>query len=159
MQLVLPRSEVPEVLSALHDAASAGDLGVKKSLGQIREHFYWYGQKHDVEDWCQQCNKYSSRKSPQQPRRASLVSSCPFERIAMDIMGPLPTTESGQKYILAVGDYFSKWAEVFPLPNQEAKTIAERLVNEVISRQGALERIHIDQGHSFEAQLLKEMGT
>ena len=77
----------------------------------------------------------------------------------MDIMGPLPTTESVQKYILAVGDYFSKWTEVFPLPNQEAKTIAERLVNEVISRQGALERIHIDQGHSFEAQLLKEMGT
>ena len=153
---------VPEVLSALHDAASAGDLGVKKSLGQIREHFYWYGQKHDVEDWCQQCNKCSSRKSPQQPRRASLVSSCsgcPFERTAMDIMGPLPTTESGQKYILAVGDYFSKWTEVFPLPNQEAKTVAERLVNEVISRQGALERIHIDQGHSFEAQLLKEMGT
>lgn len=131
---------VPEVLSALHDAASAGDLGINKSLGQIREHFYWYGQQHDVEDWCQQCNKCSSRKSPQQTRRASLVSSCsgcPFERIAMDIMGPLPTTESGQKYILAVGDYFSKWTEVFPLPNQEAKTVAERLVNEVISRQGA----------------------
>ena len=47
----------------------------------------------------------------------------------MDIMGPLPTTESGQKYILAVGDYFSKWKEVFPLPNQEANTVAERLVN------------------------------
>ena len=35
----------------------------------------------------------------------------------MDIMGPLSTTESGQKYILAVGDYFSKWTKVFPLPN------------------------------------------
>ena len=47
----------------------------------------------------------------------------------MDIMGPLPTTESGQKYILAFGDYFSKWTEVFPHPNQEAKTVAERLLN------------------------------
>ena len=160
LQLVLPRSMVSEVLSALHDAPSAGHLGVTKTLERVRERFYWYGQQHDIEDWCQQCEKCSRRKSPQQPGRAPLVSSCPgypFERIALDIMGPLPTTESGQKYILLVGDYFTKWTEAFPLPNQEAKTVAEKLVNEVISRFGAPERIHTDQGRNFEAQLFKEM--
>ena len=160
LQLVLPRSMVSEVLSALHDAPSAGHLGVTKTLQRVRERFYWYGQQHDIEDWCQQCEKCSRRKSPQQPGRAPLVSSCsgyPFERIALDIMGPLPTTESGQKYILVVGDYFTKWTEAFPLPNQEAKTVAEKLVNEVISRFGAPERIHTDQGRNFEAQLFKEM--
>ena len=160
LQLVLPRSMVSEVLSALHDAPSAGHLGVTKTLERVRERFYWYGQQHDIEDWCQQCEKCSRRKSPQQPGRAPLVSSCPgypFERIALDIMGPLPTTESGQKYILVVGDYFTKWTEAFPLPNQEAKTVAEKLVNEVISRFGAPERIHTDQGRNFEAQLFKEM--
>ena len=160
LQLVLPRSMVSEVLSALHDAPSAGHLGVNKTLERVRERFYWYGQQHDIEDWCQQCEKCSRRKSPQQPGRAPLVSSCPgypFERIALDIMGPLPTTESGQKYILVVGDYFTKWTEAFPLPNQEAKTVAEKLVNEVISRFGAPERIHTDQGRNFEAQLFKEM--
>ena len=160
LQLVLPRSMVSEVLSALHDAPSAGHLGVTKTLERVRERFYWYGQQHDIEDWCQQCEKCSRRKSPQQPGRAPLVSSCPgypFERIALDIMGPLPTTESGQKYILVVGDYFTKWTEAFPLPNQEAKTVAEKLVNEVISRFGARERIHTDQGRNFEAQLFKEM--
>lgn len=74
-------------------------------------------------------------------------------------MGPLPTTESGNKYILVVGDYFSKWTEAFPLPNQEARTVAEKLVNEVISRHGAPERIHTDQGRNFEAQLFREMCT
>ena len=72
-------------------------------------------------------------------------------------MGPLPTTESGQKYILVVGDYFSKWTEAFPLPNQEAKTVAEKLVHEVIARYGAPEKIHSDQGRNFEAQLFQEM--
>ena len=72
-------------------------------------------------------------------------------------MGSLPTTESGQKYILALGDYFMKWTEAFPLPNQEAKTVAEKLVNKVISRFGAPKRIHTDQGQNFEAQLFKEM--
>jgi len=90
-------------------------------------------------------------KSPQQPGRAPLVSSCPgypFETIALDIMGPLPTMESGNKYILLVGDYFSKWKEAFLIPNQEAKTIAEKLVNEVISRYEAPEHIHSNQSKS-----------
>ena len=162
LQLVLPRSLVPNVLTALHDAPSAGHLGVAKTVERVRERFYWYGMQHDVEDWCRQCEKCSKRKSPQATARAPLISSCPgypFERMALDIMGPLPTTESGNKYILVVGDYFTKWKEAFAIPNQEAKTVAEKLVNEVIARYGAPEKIHSDQGRNFEAQLFKEMCT
>lgn len=92
LQLVLPRSLVPDVLSALHDAPSAGHLGVAKTVERVRERFYWYGLQSDVEDWCRQCEKCTKRKSPQTSARAPLVSSCPgypFERIAIDIMGPL----------------------------------------------------------------------
>ena len=39
------------------------------------------------------------------------------------------------------------------------QTVAEKLVNEVISRYGAPERIHTDRGRNFEAQLFKEMCT
>ena len=86
--------------------------------------------------------------------RAPLVSSCPdypFERIALDIMAAQPTTESN-RYIPVVGDYFTKWKEAFPIAHQEAKTVAEKSVNEVIS-----ERIHSDQGGNVEAQLFQEM--
>ena len=52
---------------------------------------------------------------------------------------------------------FTKWKEAFAIPNQEAKTVAEKLVKEVISRYGAPEKIHSDQGRNFEAQLFQEM--
>ncbi|GFV77191.1 retrovirus-related Pol polyprotein from transposon 412 [Trichonephila clavipes] len=39
----------------------------------------------------------------------------PFERIAFDILGPLPRTVSGNKYLLVVMDYFTKWPEVYPI--------------------------------------------
>lgn len=41
LQLVLPQSLVPDVLSALHDAPSAGHLGVAKTVERVRERFYW----------------------------------------------------------------------------------------------------------------------
>ena len=61
-------------------------------------------------------------------------------------MGPLPTTESGHKYILFVVDYFTIWPEAFSLSNQEAATVAEVLVKEYVCRYGVLLSLHSDQG-------------
>ena len=58
----------------------------------------------------------------------------PTERIALDILGPLPVSEEGNKYLLVVSDYFTKWPEAYSLPNQEAITVAEVLVKEFVSR-------------------------
>ena len=43
----------------------------------------------------------------------------------MEIMGPLPETPRGNRYILVVGDYFTKWKEAYPLPDMEALSIAK----------------------------------
>lgn len=42
----------------------------------------------------------------------------------MDLIGPLPETSRGNKYIVTLTDYFSKWAEAAPLPNKSADGIA-----------------------------------
>jgi hypothetical protein len=52
----------------------------------------------------------------------------PFERIAIDVAGPFTRSEQGNLYLLIAMDYFTKWPEVYPIPNQEALTIAETLV-------------------------------
>jgi hypothetical protein len=49
------------------------------------------------------------------------MSGAPMERIAVDILGPLSLSDSGNKYLLIVADYFTKWTEAFPIPNQEIK--------------------------------------
>ena len=75
----------------------------------------------------------------------------PMERIAIDVLGPLPTSESGNKYLLIVVDYFSKWTEAFPMQNQEAIVVAEILVN------GIPMSLHSDQGRNFESAVFSEM--
>ena len=80
-----------------------------------------------------------------------------MERIAMDILGPLPITPRGNKYILVVSDYFTKWTECYAIPNQEAVTVANKLVNEFISRFGVPRQLHTDQGTNFESGIMKEI--
>ena len=91
--------------SPLPLSPSAGHLGVTKTVELVGERFCWYGLHHDVEGVvsvrCRQCEKCAKmRKSPQTTARAPLVSSYPgypFERIALDTMEPIPTTESGKQ--------------------------------------------------------------
>ena len=44
---------------------------------------------------------------------------------------PLSKSPNGNSYILVIGDYFTCWMEALPLPNQEAGTVAGKLVDEV----------------------------
>ena len=74
-----------------------------------------------------------------------------LERIAVDVLGPLPVSEKGNKYLLIVGDYLTKWVEAYPLENQRADVVTEVLVKEFISRFGAPMQMHSDQGRNFES--------
>ena len=48
----------------------------------------------------------------------------PFQQMAMDVVGPLPRTRSGNKYILTICDYATRYPEAIALPNTEASRIA-----------------------------------
>ena len=80
-----------------------------------------------------------------------------MQLVAVDILGPFPTSSSGNSYILTVGDYFTRWMEAYPLPNQEGRTVAEKLTNEFFLRFSPPEQLHSDQGRQFESHLVAEV--
>ncbi|GFT98290.1 retrovirus-related Pol polyprotein from transposon 412 [Trichonephila clavipes] len=157
-QLVLPRSRIPEVLKELHGSPTGGHFGVMKTLHRVRERFFWGKVRADVEQWCKSCDACSARKGPKIRSRGKLHRynvGAPFECIAFDILGPLPRTASGNKYLLVLIDYFTKWPEVYPIPDQEAPTVAEAVVQHWISRYGVPLQLHSDQGRNFVSAVLK----
>ena len=148
-QLVLPRALRAGVLKLLHDSPVGGHLGVSKILGKVRARFYWNHCRRDVEEWCHKCDRCASTKGPRVKTRSppQLYNvGQPMERVAIDVLGPLPETDSGNKYILIAMDYFSKWPEAYALPNQEAVTVADVLVSQFFSRFGVPAELHSDQG-------------
>ena len=77
--------------------------------------------------------------------------------VAVDIMGPLPETDDGNKYVLVAVDYFTRWTEAYGIRNQEAATVAKKLVDEVFCRFSPPEQLHSDQGRQFESDLIQEL--
>ena len=79
-----------------------------------------------------------------------------FQRVAMDIVGPLPRTTSGKRYILVLCDYAMRYPEAVAVKAIDAECIAEELV-QIFARVGIPEEILTDQGSYFTSQLLFEI--
>ena len=45
----------------------------------------------------------------------------------MDLIGPLPETLKGYKYIMTLTDYYTKWAEAHPIIDKTALSVADVL--------------------------------
>jgi transposase InsO family protein len=159
-QVVMPLSERRFLLEQAHDAKTGGHLGVTKTLNKIRQNYYWPGLQSDVRSYVGGCDICARRKVPTKTKRAPmqpLQVGYPMERLATDILGEFPVTEKGNRYILVVADYFTKWTEAFPMPNMEAQTVAKLITEEVICRFGTPGCIHSDQGRQYESLLFSEV--
>ena len=85
------------------------------------------------------------------------IVGAPMEQIALEILAPLPVTLQGSEYILVISDYFTKWTECYVFSNQEATTVADKLVNEFISQFGVPRQLHSDQATNFESNVMAEI--
>ncbi|KAL0147701.1 hypothetical protein M9458_056979 [Cirrhinus mrigala] len=159
-QVVVPGDMQEEVLKAMHGSAGSGHFGVTKTLRRLRQAFYWGRLRRDVEDFCRRCDLCTARKGPQGQSRAQLQQFSvgePMQRVGIDIMGPFPRTTQGNRFVLTAMDYFTKWPEAFALPDQEAETVANALVEGMFSRFGVPQSIHSDQGRNFESKVFSCM--
>ena len=155
LQQIVPPALVPEIVTSLHDSLTSGHLGRYKTIENIRERFYWPGFKDDVKLHIEECIKCQKRSGPPKTHRHSLVDwklSYPFHHIGIDFLGPLPSS-NGMRHILLIGDHFTKWYEAIPLPNQQASTTADALLDHWISRFGCPHSTHSDKGTNFESEL------
>lgn len=100
----------------------------------------------------QQCLSCNGRKAPSQYIKALLVPIAfrePFEIIAVDILGPLPLTTFGYKYIIVFFEYLTKLQEAYPLPDTKSETVARIFVEKIVCRHGAPKKLLSDQIANF----------
>ena len=159
-QLVVPSSMKYEVLSNLHDHVAGGHFGVHKTFSKVSERYWWDGMFKDVEHWCKSCTDCSTRKTPRNRKRAPLLPipvEGAFHRIGIDVLGPFPESHRGNRYIVVVSDYLTRWPEAFAVSSTEATVIARLLVDEIIARHGAPKELLSDRGQNFLSKIVAEV--
>ncbi|VDI11022.1 Hypothetical predicted protein [Mytilus galloprovincialis] len=105
-QIVLPSKLRGTVLSLGHDIPLAGHLGNKKTRDRIMQHFFWPGIFNDIAEYCRSCPDCQIGTSKGRVPRAPLISippmDEPFQRIAIDFVGPLPMTDDKKTVIVGI---------------------------------------------------------
>ncbi len=121
-----------EILSLLHDSKTLVHPDMSRMKLTVCSRFYWPRMKKEVKNWvtcCQPCSMAKRGPRRQQAPLQQEINGAPFDRVAFDVIGPLPTTSQGNIFILTMIDYFSKWAEAYALPNHKTETVADCIVN------------------------------
>jgi len=160
LQLVVPRKLRNVAFKEVHGTPFGGHTGFRKTLAKIRERFYWPRMSTDCKIWIQQCDYCAQNKPTVRYLHSHLqvyTVGEPLERTATDVAGPLPTTKQGNKYIVVVGDYFTKWIEAIPIPDQQAETVARAILQHFVLKFGVPFSLHSDQGKNYESVLWREL--
>ena len=105
---------------------------------------------------CSKCQLTKSRKVCPVLLIPLPVMEVPFQKIRMDVVGPLPRSKTGNKFVLVVVDYATRYPEAIPLRMVDAEQVAETLMG-FFSSVGIPVEIITDQGSNFMSKLLKEV--
>ncbi|KAL6419073.1 hypothetical protein ACFW04_011595 [Cataglyphis niger] len=109
--------------------------------------------KAEVQSFIQNCRPCQLKKlvrvKTKQPMVLTDTPDSAFDKVSMDIMGPLPTTRSGNSYILTIQDLLSKYSLAVPLKHARAIDVADAFTNEFICTFGVPKAILTDQGSHF----------
>ena len=148
-----------KIIEECHSSITGGHFGISKTYARLRERFYWEGAKEDVQEFiktCENCQKTKLvRQKGKEPMRITDTPRKAFDKIQIDIVGPLPVTERGNKYILTIQDCLTKYSDAIPLQSIDSVTVAVALAENVICRFGCPRIIHTDQGSNFLSQIMK----
>ena len=160
-QLVVPVRFRKSVMAIAHDSILGGHQGIRKTTDKILSSFYWPGIQSDVARFCRSCDSCQRTIHKGRVNKVPLgtmpLIETPFQRIAVDIVGPIkPSTDKGNRYILTIIDYATRYPEAVPLRSIETTRVAEALV-EVFSRVGIPREILTDQGAQFTGDVMKEV--
>ena len=160
-QVVVPKQYRKQVMQMAHENLLGGHQGAKKTTEKILTNFFWPGINSDITRYCRSCDVCQRTLSKGRVTKVPLgkmpLIEVPFERIAVDIVGPIhPVTDQKNRYILTVVDYATRYPEAIPLPSIETERVAEALVS-IFTRVGIPKEMLTDQGTQFTSDLMKEV--
>ena len=155
-----PRKMRQPIIDAAHFTIEAVHGGRDRTINRIKLAYWWPGISVDVDNTiknCETCQLSKSKPPAPLPLQSMPIPRGPNNRVHIDLMGPLKTSENGNKYIMVMTDAFTKWVELAAITDKTATTIGQQFFEKWICRFAAPLCIITDQGKEFNNKILKEI--
>ena len=123
LQIVLPSELRLQMFDYFHGHRTAAHFGCKRTTEKMSQRYYWPGMTKDIIRWLTECPTCCLTKTGAGVGKSPLsqeLFGVRFGRIAVDIISGFITTGQGNTCMMVVQDYFTKFVQVFPLPNHTA---------------------------------------
>ena len=158
-RILVPKGRRKKVLELAHTHSLAGHFGGKKTFARLSGRFLWPRMWVEVKEFvrsCSGCQRASRKDQARAPLQPLQVESEPFSKVAYDIVGPLPKSRSGYRYVLTMMDLFSKFPAAVPLKKVDNTTVLDAML-EVFASYGLPKVLLTDQGSVFTSRLTRAM--
>jgi exonuclease III len=160
-QCVVP-SGLQKLALKIHHEGFA-HLGGSRMYATMRRRYFWQGMEKDCTLHVGDCINCKLRKAYQRKAKVPIMSYMKskraLDRIHMDLTGPLPTTKDGNKYILVIKDYLTKYVWLIPLRNKTAEAVALAFVNDFVCQAGIPDMVVSDRGNEFVNIIMKKVAS
>ena len=159
-QLLIPSNLRNSVFKWCHEHRTAGHFGMTATVYKVQQRFFWPGMRREIQQKVTECVKciekirsVPSRGTQHVPGTTGYVG----EKLNIDLVGPLPTTPDGYRYVLTMQDNFSRHVSAVPLKTKEAVEVARNLIDRYIAVYGCPLQVHSDNGTEFKNKVWGEV--
>lgn len=156
--LVVPKPFRKRILALCHEGTSA-HVGVTKSKQRMAKLYFWPRCYQDMEEYvktCDACQRVGNAQDViKAPMHLTPIISEPFVKINIDACGPLPESETGNRYLITAICLASKYPDAVPVRDISSLNVTDALL-QVFSRLGFPKEIQCDNGTSFTSNLTTE---
>lgn len=153
-------NEIETVLKEFHQSPLGGHEGLNRTLKRISERYAWKNMKRDVKNFiekCLECQKNKILTKNKIPLKITTTSSKPFEKIFLDIVGPLPTSKNNNSYVLTIQDDLTKLFIAKAIPEATAETTCKAFLECAICIYGVPKELVTDRGTNFVSKLFQTL--
>ena len=152
LQLVVPQCMVNEILFLYHDSLLAGHQGVARVIATIRQKFHFPRMSQLVLNYIRSCRVCQSRKTPvdqERPFHLNIPTEyVPFQTVHADLK-VMPPSSHHHRYLLVLVCNITRYVILVPIPNKEAHTVAEAILQKCVFQFGPFQEFVCDQGKEW----------
>ena len=159
-QICIPLKLVEKVFYWAHEHPTAGHFGFIGTMGKCRARFFFPSMRRTLEQLVKTCDVCLAKTQVAKQREVTHIprrAGYPGEYLYVDLVGPLPTTQRQSRYILTAEDGFTRFCIAVGIPNKEAATVTNALLERYITVFGVPAKIHSDQGKEFTAAVFTDL--